>query len=565
MIRWLIYRSLATNLCDNLPADPPSLSLVQLAMVSAPERLVGCGYVVVSCERCCLTLVGSPYNGGGDYIVTLASSASHLRLDTVLCSGLSGELKATRSNQTGVVESTSYHVRAAQHTHQQVYTVKQSSNISQKKVLRSVKIWTYFALSPFPRRRSRKSCTPGRDSTSSSAPSTPTPTPKTRSVGIQTPVLQRRGLMSGLGDPPSTPSSLRRLKEKTLGAWQASPLVSRRAVRDTSRDTSRESSITPRPIRKAISPPPPPPPPPDLSHSPPLTRRLESLTVTSSRSSLSSHEPPPTPPSSCHSSSLHFDGPPTPSFPRRRHPSDSSLDSEGAHVVHVGAAGMGVGGQRSLGRDVVLREGNGGRREMIRESEGRREMIRESVRMSQCVVWECLPFTTRKRNNNNNNNNNLHHYYQENHFDSSNGRKGRGKKGIWKGRGGKKGIRKGGGEKKGIRKGGGGKKGIRKGGGEKKGIRKGGGGKKGIRKGGGEKKGIRKGGGGKKGIRKGGGEKKGIRKGGGGKKGIRKGGGEKKGIRKGGGGKKGIRKGGGACRMEEGGGKKGICKEEYRK
>ncbi|KAK3861255.1 hypothetical protein Pcinc_032766 [Petrolisthes cinctipes] len=59
-----------------------------------------------------------------------------------------------------------------------------------------------FALSPFPRRRSRKSCTPGRDTTSSSAPSTPTPTPKTRSVGIQTPVLQRRGL-SGLGDPPS--------------------------------------------------------------------------------------------------------------------------------------------------------------------------------------------------------------------------------------------------------------------------------------------------------------------------------------------------------------------------
>lgn len=110
--------------------------------------------------------------------------------------------------------------------------------------------------------------------------------------------------------------------------------------------------------------------------------------MTSSRSSLSSHEPPPTPPSSCHSSSLHFDGPPTPSFPRRRHPSDSSLDSEGAHVVHVGAAGMGVGGHRGWERDVVLRELSG----------GRREMVRESVRMSQCVVWECLPFPTRKRN-----------------------------------------------------------------------------------------------------------------------------------------------------------------------
>lgn len=126
-----------------------------------------------------------------------------------------------------------------------------------------------FALSPFPRRRSRKSersCTPGRDTSSSSAPSTPTPTPKTRSVGIQTPVMQRRGL-SGLGDPPSTPSSLRRLKEKTLGAWQASPLLGRRAARDTSRDTSRESSLTPRPSRKATSPPP------DLCHSPVLARR----------------------------------------------------------------------------------------------------------------------------------------------------------------------------------------------------------------------------------------------------------------------------------------------------
>lgn len=42
------------------------------------------------------------------------------------------------------------------------------------------------------------------------------------------------------------------------------------------------------------------------------------------------------------------------------------------------------GGERKGGveREVVLRGGGGA---------GRRAVMRESVRLSQCVVWECLP------------------------------------------------------------------------------------------------------------------------------------------------------------------------------
>ena len=61
------------------------------------------------------------------------------------------------------------------------------------------------------------------------------------------------------------------------------------------------------------------------------------------------------------------------------------MDSEGAHVIHVGAAGLDMGGMRAWQREereVVLRGVGGG---------GRRAVVRESVRMSQCVVWECLP------------------------------------------------------------------------------------------------------------------------------------------------------------------------------
>ncbi|XP_042240678.1 mucin-2-like [Homarus americanus] len=232
-----------------------------------------------------------------------------------------------------------------------------------------------YALSPFPRRRSRKaerSSTSSQDTVTSTPPPS-SPAPKTRSVGIQTPVLQRRMLM---GDAPSTPGSLRRLKEKTRGAWQASPLLGRRA----SQDTLREGSITPVLPRKASSPPP------DPLHSPPTSRRHASPPATSSLASLSSHEPPPTPPSSCNSS-YHFDPPGTPSSTRRC-PSTTTLDSEGAHVVHLGAAGMGVSGVRAWEREVMLREVGG----------GRRQVMRESVRMSQCVVWECLPFPGKRKN-----------------------------------------------------------------------------------------------------------------------------------------------------------------------
>ncbi|XP_045132359.1 glutamate receptor-interacting protein 2-like isoform X3 [Portunus trituberculatus] len=232
-----------------------------------------------------------------------------------------------------------------------------------------------FALSPFPRRRSRRGSSASSQDTASSTPPTPTPTrvspPKTRSVGIQTPVLERRA-GHGLRDAPSTPGSLRRLK----GAWGASPLLSRRS----SRDTLREDSLTPTPASS-------PPPLPEMRLSTASSRRLTSPPATSSCASLSSHEPPPTPPSSCNSS-FHFDGPSTstPTPTRRRRPSDSSLDSEGAHVVHVGAAGLEMGGMHGRGwqreeREVVLR-GVGG--------SGRRAVVRESVRMSQCVVWECL-------------------------------------------------------------------------------------------------------------------------------------------------------------------------------
>ncbi|XP_071550800.1 uncharacterized protein [Panulirus ornatus] len=83
-----------------------------------------------------------------------------------------------------------------------------------------------YALSPFPRRRSRqgdRSSTSSRNRASSTPPSpapTPSPTPRTRSVGIQTPVLQRRGLGFGFAEAPPTPGTLRRLKEKTREAWQ---------------------------------------------------------------------------------------------------------------------------------------------------------------------------------------------------------------------------------------------------------------------------------------------------------------------------------------------------------
>ncbi|KAK8743613.1 hypothetical protein OTU49_001161, partial [Cherax quadricarinatus] len=119
-----------------------------------------------------------------------------------------------------------------------------------------------YALSPFPRRRSRSKVERSLTSSPDTLPGTPppsSPVPKTRSVGIQTPVLQRRAVGVSVGEPPSTPSSLRRLKEKTRAAWQASPLLSRRS----SQDTLREGSLTPVLPRKAASPPP------DPLHSPP--------------------------------------------------------------------------------------------------------------------------------------------------------------------------------------------------------------------------------------------------------------------------------------------------------
>ncbi|XP_047474021.1 glutamate receptor-interacting protein 2-like isoform X4 [Penaeus chinensis] len=226
-----------------------------------------------------------------------------------------------------------------------------------------------YALSPFPRRRSRKSerdraSTASQDTGStSSTPTPPSPAPKTRSVGIQTPVLQRRAF--GPEDIPGTPTAFRRLKDKTRG-WQASPLLSRRA----SQATLREGSATPTASRKLISPPS------EALHSPTPSRRNISPPATSSCASLSSHEPPPTP-SSC--TSYNCESPPTPSSTRRT-PSHYSVDSTNAHVVHVGAAGLGLGGLRGWEREVVLREAC-----------GRKTVVRESVRMSQCVVWECLP------------------------------------------------------------------------------------------------------------------------------------------------------------------------------
>ncbi|XP_066964423.1 uncharacterized protein [Macrobrachium rosenbergii] len=229
-----------------------------------------------------------------------------------------------------------------------------------------------YALSPFPRRKNRKgdrNSTISQDtitSTSTSTTPTPTPTPappspapKTRSVGIQTPTLPRRALE----DSPGTPSARRRFKEK----WQNSPLMSRRA----SQDTLREGSVTPVAQRKAISPP-------GDFHSPTTSRRHVSPPPlpSSSCASLSSHEPPPTPSSSY---TFTYDAPPTPTSTRRC-PSQVSVDSTQAHVVHVGAAGLELGGLRGWDREVILREG--GRRAAV---------MRESVRMSQCVVWQCLP------------------------------------------------------------------------------------------------------------------------------------------------------------------------------
>ncbi|XP_042879645.1 serine/arginine repetitive matrix protein 1-like [Penaeus japonicus] len=237
-----------------------------------------------------------------------------------------------------------------------------------------------YALSPFPRRRSRKSerdraSVASQDTGStSSTPTPPSPAPKTRSVGIQTPVLQRRAF--GPEDLPGTPTAFRRLKEKTRG-WQASPLLSRRA----SQATLREGSATPSASRKVISPPT------EVLHSPTPSRRNISPPTASSCASLSSHEPPPTP-SSC--TSYPCESPPTPSSTRRT-PSHYSVDSSNAHVVHVGAAGLGLGALRGWEREVVLREAC-----------GRKTVVRESVRMSQCVVWECLPIPgpLRKRSHN---------------------------------------------------------------------------------------------------------------------------------------------------------------------
>nr|XP_045595097.1 glutamate receptor-interacting protein 2-like isoform X2 [Procambarus clarkii] len=228
-----------------------------------------------------------------------------------------------------------------------------------------------LALSPFPRRRkTERSSTSSQDTLTGTPP--PSPAPKTRSVGIQTPVLQRRAVGVGVGEAPSTPSSLRRFKEKTRSAWHSSPLLSRRH----SQDTVREGSVTPVLLRRKVASP--------VSTDPslPSPGRCGSPTGTLSCTSVSSHDPPPTPPSS--TSSYHYDPPPTPAH---HCPSSSSLDSEGAHVVHVGAAGLAVGGMRAWEREVVLREGAG----------GRREGLRESVRMSQCVVWHCLPFTSKRK------------------------------------------------------------------------------------------------------------------------------------------------------------------------
>ncbi|CAL4160993.1 unnamed protein product, partial [Meganyctiphanes norvegica] len=179
------------------------------------------------------------------------------------------------------------------------------------------------------------------------------------------------------------PSPLLRRRPPSL-----TPLMGRKANGDVVSSATSTPSQSPAIPRRALPPPP----------------------ASESCSSLTSgvNDTPVTPTSSC--ASFRYDAPAPPGTPdsrRRSYDSQATLTNESpsTHVVHLGDAGMMLGsGLHNADegpRTHVVHLGAAGlelgsgmwQREVVLRQGDRRTLVRESVRMSQCVVWECLPLS----------------------------------------------------------------------------------------------------------------------------------------------------------------------------
>ena len=243
-----------------------------------------------------------------------------------------------------------------------------------------------YALSPFPRRRSRSTISKLEKQEASIysdpiPPASPGLPPKpTRSIGVQTPVLERRTILPGGATPVLGRRSISYTKDDSTKSTESlfsfsSPSLTRKNLKKHQDSFLKGLNLTPALRRKRT---------PvstttgtcsngncssfvenDLNLTPVLSRRR--ATLTSAASSVAS---------SC--STLVTD-------PHTIPPTPTPSETPTVHIVQVGEAGMGI--SRRDWEQLLSRE----------DGKHRNLNNRDSVYVAQCAMWQCLPVPVRKK------------------------------------------------------------------------------------------------------------------------------------------------------------------------